>query len=601
MLRLDETYRRRHGLPDAYVPVLLPLAATALPPDALLRQIQEHAAAWSGWQSIEPLWARLVGRLAKTDSEASTLCVETEEWMVWLGAVDLNKTVITLQRGAHLIAALAQHSSGGLTVATYRPLDGRALGFLTGLSVRPAPDGTVAMRANNWEFALDQSALMGQAYAAQEGVTYLSFWEHGLGISDDGSHVEAWYAQRTLNPRPIRHVVAELEAFNRWPTPPRFRIALAAKPPSRTALVVAQASRPAGPTVHARIRGCLLGGAVGDALGAPAEFLSLAELRRRFGAGGLRDYAPAYGRIGAITDDTQMTIFTAEGLLRAWVRGTLKGLCHPPSVIHHAYLRWLLTQGERLRDPTVEVGTDGWIFALKALHQQRAPGNTCLSALRDAQSFGSPAHAHNDSKGCGGVMRAAPVGIFAPAADGDDDVFRLAADAAALTHGHPSGYLAAGYLAVAVAALLRGCSLPEALDAAEAQLRRRDAHREVADAVVAARALAARGKPTPEQLEALGGGWVAEEALAIAVCCALVADDFMDGIILAANHSGDSDSTAAIAGNLLGALLGEAAIPPQWLDRLELREEIAQLADDLHGAVGRTLNAETAWDRYPGW
>jgi ADP-ribosyl-[dinitrogen reductase] hydrolase len=124
-----------------------------------------------------------------------------------------------------------------------------------------------------------------------------------------------------------------------------LRLAVAEKPSADCVLVASPASLKAGPALHARIRGCLLGGAVGDALGAPVEFLSLAEIRRRFGPDGIRDYAHAYGRLGAITDDTQMTLFTAEGLLRAWVRGTVKGLYHPPGVIHHAYLRWLVTQG----------------------------------------------------------------------------------------------------------------------------------------------------------------------------------------------------------------------------------------------------------------
>lgn len=71
-----------------------------------------------------------------------------------------------------------------------------------------------------------------------------------------------------------------------------------------------------------RIKGCLLGGAVGDALGAPVEFLEWAAIRNTFGAQGIVDYAPAYGRLGAITDNTQMMLFTAEGLLRAYVRGS---------------------------------------------------------------------------------------------------------------------------------------------------------------------------------------------------------------------------------------------------------------------------------------
>ena len=78
---------------------------------------------------------------------------------------------------------------------------------------------------------------------------------------------------------------------------------------------------------------------MGDALGAPVEFMSLAEIRGRFGPDGIQDYSPAYGRIGAITDDTQMTLFTAEGIIRAHNRALNKGICHPPSVVYYAYLR----------------------------------------------------------------------------------------------------------------------------------------------------------------------------------------------------------------------------------------------------------------------
>ena len=350
-----------------------------------------------------------------------------------------------------------------------------------------------------------------------------------------------------------------------------------------------------------RVRGCLLGGAVGDALGAPIEFMSLVDIRRAFGAGGLRDFAPAYGRLGAITDDTQMTMFSAEGLIRAWVCATSRGICHPPSVIHHAYLRWLLTQGSHPREPALEIGKDGWLFAVPALHARRAPGNTCLASLRAARGLANPAVAQNQSKGCGGVMRAAPFGLFAPLLRNDDRVFGMAADAAALTHGHASGFLAAGYLAVAIAALLCGETLPDALDAADAQLHRREAHLELAQALAKARNLAKTGRPTPEQLETLGGGWVAEEALAIAICCALVADGFEDGVILAANHSGDSDSTASIAGNLLGTMLGEAEIPPRWLAQLELRPELERLADDLVAIDAGRITADDCWEAYPGW
>ena len=350
------------------------------------------------------------------------------------------------------------------------------------------------------------------------------------------------------------------------------------------------------PSRHSRVRGCLLGGAAGDALGAAVEKLYLGEIRARFGPGGIRDYAPAWGRAGAITDDTQMTLFTAEGLLRARICEQEKGTADAASVVHHAYLRWLLTQGERPA-ADVAIGRDGWLWGVAALHQRRGPGDTCRAGLIAARGFGAPPTAENGSKGCGGVMRVAPVGLLVPA----DRAFATGAATAALTHGHPSAFLAAGYMARTVAALMQGLPLPASLDAADTELRRRSGHEELAALLARARALAARGRPRPEDLETIGAGWSGHEALAIAVLCALTARDFADGIRLAANHSGDSDSTAAITGNLLGALLGEAAIGPDWIDGLELRDEIAQVADDLGAALDGTLTGEAARARYPGW
>lgn len=353
-----------------------------------------------------------------------------------------------------------------------------------------------------------------------------------------------------------------------------------------------------GPSLQARIRGCLLGGAVGDALGAAVEFDRLPVIRGRFGPAGLRDYAPAYGRRGAITDDTQMTLFSAEGLIRAWVRGSLRGLVSIPGTVRHAYLRWLLTQGEAPDDRDVVVGRDGWLFTVAGLHSRRAPGNTCLSALCAGTKW--QAVADNDSKGCGAVMRAAPFGLF-PALGDLDAVFRLGVETGALTHGHPSGSLSAGHLAATIACLRDGMGLRDALNQADAILAREPDHMETTLALAKAYRLSDKGPPAPEALEGLGGGWVGEEALAIAVCCALTAEDFADGVLRAVNHSGDSDSTGAICGNLLGALWGEAAIPVRWLEELELRAEIARLADDLFGCGTGAREPEAMWEDYPGW
>ena len=334
-----------------------------------------------------------------------------------------------------------------------------------------------------------------------------------------------------------------------------------------------------GPSVRSRIRGSLLAGAVGDALGAPIEFDSLAAIRAAFGPEGLRDYAPAYGRdAGAVTDDTQMTLFVAEGLVLAARAGAL----HRPSerlrILHRAHLRWLHTQGAASRHPSFAGALqEGWLVGVRELHSQRAPGNTCVAGLRAAH-MGRREHPLNTSKGCGGVMRGAPAGLALDV----DDPFRLGCEVAALTHGHPTGQLAAGFLAQLVRDLVAGAPLREACVDALEELRRWPACDETARAVERALALAAGSSPPrPETVETLGGAWVAEEALAVALYCALAASTLEGALLLAVNHGGDSDSTGSIAGQIVGAIRGEEAIPARWLERLELREVVAGVADAL--------------------
>ena len=320
-----------------------------------------------------------------------------------------------------------------------------------------------------------------------------------------------------------------------------------------------------------RIKGCLLGGAVGDALGAPVEFLGWADIKARFGARGITDFAPAYGVKGAITDDTQMMLFTAEGLLRAFVRGSSRGICHVPSVIHHALLRWLLTQDYA---PATDVRSDGWLIKHPGLWSRRAPGTTCIQALRLAQRFGAPAH--NNSKGCGAVMRVAACAFFGNA-------FEYAAESGRLTHGHPSGYLAAGVFADILQRIAEhASSLEHAVTESLARYGRTDGMDEVRQALERVLFFFYEGfHPTPERIASFGGGWVAEEALAIGVWCALFAESLEQGVVMAVNHDGDSDSTGLIAGHLLGVQHGVEAIPLGWYEGVELREVIERVAEDI--------------------
>jgi ADP-ribosylglycohydrolase len=352
---------------------------------------------------------------------------------------------------------------------------------------------------------------------------------------------------------------------------------------------------------RSRVRGCLLGGAVGDALGAGIEFDSLAALRERHGGDGVTDYVPAYGRRGAVTDDTQMTLFTVDGLIRAHVRRDT-GAWHPPTDVHAAYLRWAATQ--RDWGPDERKREDGWLAREEWLYARRAPGNACLSGLGDTRMGTVEKPKNPDSKGCGTVMRSAPFGLLV----GWEPqlVFQLAVECAAQTHGHPTGMLAAGATAAIVHALARGESLDTAVQRALVQLAARPGHEETTDALKRALGAVRQGMPSAERVESLGEGWVAEEALSIAVYCALVAEDVRHGLLLAVNHGGDSDSTGAVCGNLLGVMHGETALPPGWVAELEGRATILQLADDfaMEMTQGPALHSpgasSPAWlDRYP--
>lgn len=371
-----------------------------------------------------------------------------------------------------------------------------------------------------------------------------------------------------------------------------------------------------------RAVGCLMGGAVGDALGAPVESLGLAEIRRLYGSRGIRALELDPPGLAHITDDTQMTMFTAEGLLEmrarersrdrssAAVYGRADQACMRP--VLEAYHRWLMTQGSR---PGTGAGTvyagmgeagasevlsTGELIHVPRLHARRSPGNTCLSSLETGIHM-TPDRPQNNSKGCGGVMRAAPAGIIA--AD-PVSAFRLGCRLAALTHGHPSGYITAGVLAFMISQLMDGEDLlrtaEQAVVAAREQARCEgrpitagSPGEETARALEQAIELSESGaSATPPTVERIGAGWVAEEALAIGLFAALAfPQDFSAAVQLAVNHSGDSDSTGSICGNIVGAFIGVTGIPESCCRELELRPEIRRLAIGLSDARGLTVEA----------
>lgn len=322
-----------------------------------------------------------------------------------------------------------------------------------------------------------------------------------------------------------------------------------------------------------KIKGCLLGGAVGDALGYPVEFMSHRNIVSKYGKNGIENFELHNG-VALISDDTQMTLFTAEGLINGYCNKDLS-----IKYVYWAYLDWLKTQGYEVRCPESENTYCMKLSDEEELNHRRTPGNTCLSALLSGK-MGTIETPINTSKGCGGVMRVAPIGLFLEKFDNNlDRVTTFAADAAAITHGHELGYIPAAAFARIIALLYKGANIKYAVNNAVEAINRLFSNArhltEFNKIINLAVDLSSKNINDLEAINKIGQGWVGEEALAIAIYCSLkYPDDFTKAVCAAVNHDGDSDSTGAITGNIMGTLLGESAIPEKYLENLELYELI---------------------------
>lgn len=333
-------------------------------------------------------------------------------------------------------------------------------------------------------------------------------------------------------------------------------------PPVLSPFVVCRCSHPIDDRFD-RIFGSLLGGAVGDALGYAVEFDSHQSIVSRYGEQGITTLPNK----AVISDDTQMTLFTLAALLKTKQEGNTTPTALKTALLR-GYLDWYSTQSGCAIAPYTALRDEPFLYA------RRAPGMTCLYALeqqwKETRQGTHPIVRYstekriNTSKGCGGVMRVAPIG-FTSEAWMPMTAAALGAEAAALTHGHPMGWLSAAMLSEWVLNLLNGLSLEsslrESMDTVEQLYREIPQTEAFLSLMRRAEELAQTERKDAEAIHALGGGWVGEEALAIAVYCVLHhAKDANAALIAAANHDGDSDSTAAIVGNVLGAALGAARL-----------------------------------------
>lgn len=327
----------------------------------------------------------------------------------------------------------------------------------------------------------------------------------------------------------------------------------------------------------------LIGGAIGDALGYPVEFSKMDAITRDYGKDGIIDLNKDINTgLAPVTDDTQMTLFTADGLIWAMPKKNKNVIDY----LHKSYLRWYHTQtktvlhekNENILNRQSHEDTKS-ILDYKELYKRRSPGISCLTALNSFLK-GTVENPVNDSKGCGAVVRVAPIGLFFH--EDIDKAYNIAVESAAITHGHPTGQIAAGAFAVIIANLVNGLSIKESVYSALNKLKDIDVNQETTNAILKALKHIEENTSPQAAIRDIGEGWVAEETLALAIYCALKETDFKKALILAVNHNGDSDSVGSICGNILGAHYGTKAIPKDWESKLQLRYLITTKSIELY-------------------
>ncbi len=309
-----------------------------------------------------------------------------------------------------------------------------------------------------------------------------------------------------------------------------------------------------------RIRGAVLGAAIGDAMGHATEFLSLAEIKKRYGDEGVQGFELWWEKGGArfapYTDDTQMAEVVLRSLLHARAAGTDLSMTM-----------------EHMARSFVE-----WANAPQGGH--RAPGNACLAGCR-AFAAGVPWSESGGATagGCGSVMRAYPFGVLFA-----HDVERAeewAVQHSKITHRDPIALAACAAMAVGMVSVLRSGSVGDVTSAMIEAAERYS--KETSVMIERAVREAHDGTDAEVTLDRLRG-WAAHEAIAAgAYVFVRHADDPRAAILEGANTPGDSDSIATLAGALVGARGGASALPAEWVAGVERAQELSALADEAAG------------------
>ncbi len=351
-------------------------------------------------------------------------------------------------------------------------------------------------------------------------------------------------------------------------------------------------------------RGCLLGLAVGDAMGFTVDSRSWREIQEDYGPNGLLGYDLVNG-YADVTSYTQLAAFTCNGLLLGLTRGQMQGRMAP--FIRYIALsskEWSLSQRSWGRPDK----TYCWLMQQSELCRHQCMDNRMLDIL-ERDELGSPEEPKNNFTQPGSLTSAVGVGMFFHRHRIRlTEINRLGAEAVALTHGSPTAFLTGAMVAHMITCILRKPDAPlkAVFIHAMKDIREEFGHQysqaydlcnQVRNAITYAGSRNLKSVEVMEKLRCVS----APEVLAGAVYACLVSEgDFDRAMIVAVNHSGRSAAVGALTGAMLGTKLGEKALPEFYMECLEPADVLRELADDLyHGCTmerGSRLY-DLDWDR----
>lgn len=347
-------------------------------------------------------------------------------------------------------------------------------------------------------------------------------------------------------------------------------------------------------------QGCLLGMAVGDAMGAPIDGKRYQEICQMYGPAGLLGYDSANG-LAEITSYSQVALFAANGLLV----GSARGQSSSKDLLR--YVTKALKEWARVQHlPGSPEKRVCWLCHIPQMRRRRCMDPRTLDALtRDA--LGTPQSPANQGAGPGTLTAVIPGALFFQPERMDFwDIGLLGAQTVALTHGDPVTYLSGALLAYAVAGIVhdRECDMEtQFTNAAEAVSAQFPGQPAIKLQMLLQEAIALAKNPRVSQVQAMERLEcnTAAQVLAGAVYAVVSSNgDFDAAMITAVNHSGKSAAVGAVTGALLGAAQGEKALPEFYMDCLDCDSVIRELAADLHTACPKGWQKrlfDDDWDR----